>query len=109
MHPPIRPPGRLLSSLGLVVLAIGAFLVAGASPAWAHKQTPILECVFKDTGTGQYNSLWGYNNDSGSVENIAIGSSNGFSPAPPVAGSPRLSNRVRTTTSSSSPGTASVR
>ncbi len=85
---PLRLRGRLLPSLGLVVLAVGAFLVAGASPAWAHKQTPILECVFKDTGTGQYNSLWGYNNDSGSVENIAIGSSNGFSPSPQGRGQP---------------------
>ena len=83
-----RPRGRILPSLGLVTLAVGAFLVAGASPAWAHKQNPILECVFKDTGTGQYNSLWGYNNDSGSTETIAIGDGNEFSPAPQSRGQP---------------------
>jgi hypothetical protein len=77
---------RPLASLGLVALAIGSFLVAGAGPAWAHKETPILECVFRDTGTGQYNSLWGYNNSSGSVETIAIGTSNGFSPSPQSRG-----------------------
>jgi hypothetical protein len=83
-----RAGGRLLPSLGLAVLAVGAFLVAGASPAFAHKETPILECVFKDTGTGQYNSLWGYNNSSGSVETIAIGSGNGFTPSPQNRGQP---------------------
>lgn len=63
-------------------------LAAGASPAFAHKQNPILECVFKDTRTGQYNSLWGYYNDSGSVQNTPIGSQNGFSPAPQGRGQP---------------------
>jgi hypothetical protein len=77
-----------LPSVGLAVLAVGAFLVAGASPAWAHKETPILECVFKDAGTGQYNSLWGYKNSSGSVETIPVGSSNGFSPSPQSRGQP---------------------
>lgn len=84
----IRRQGRLLRSLGLMTLAVGAFAAAGASPAWAHKQTPILECVFHDTGTGQYNALWGYNNTSGSVETIPIGSSNGFSPSPQSRGQP---------------------
>jgi hypothetical protein len=84
----MRPRGRLVPSLGLAVVAVGAFLVAGASPAFAHKETPILECVFRDTGTGQYNSLWGYNNSSGSVETIAVGSSNGFSPSPQSRGQP---------------------
>jgi hypothetical protein len=96
---PIRPRERLLPSLGLVALAAGAFLVAGASPAWAHKQTPILECVFHDTGTGQYNSVWGYNNSAGSVQTIPIGTSNGFSPNPqnrgqPTAFQPRQNDNV---------------
>ena len=84
----MRPRGRLVPSLGLAVVAVGAFIVAGASPAFAHKETPILECVFHDTGTGQYNSLWGYNNSSGSVETIPVGSSNGFSPSPQSRGQP---------------------
>jgi hypothetical protein len=83
-----RARGHLLPSVGLAVLAVGAFLVAGASPAFAHKQNPILECVFKDAGTGQYNSLWGYYNDSGSVQNIPIGSQNGFTPSPQGRGQP---------------------
>ena len=85
---PIRAGRRILTSLGLLVLAAGSFLVVGASPAWAHKQTPILECVFKDTGTGQYNSLWGYTNSSGSVETIPVGSGNGFTPSPQTRGQP---------------------
>lgn len=74
--------------------------MVGASPAWAHKEAPILECVFKDIGTGQYNSLWGYNNSSGSVETIAVGSSNGLTRARRAADSPPRSNRARSTTSS---------
>jgi hypothetical protein len=43
---------------------------------------------FQGHGDGQYNSLWGYNNDSGSVETIPIGSGNTFSPAPASRGQP---------------------
>jgi hypothetical protein len=51
--------------------------------------TPILECVFHDTKTGQYNSLWGYNNTSTSTQSIAAGSTyNFFYPSPYTRGQP---------------------
>jgi len=80
----LRARVSTLAMVGLV--AAGAFgLMAGA--ATASQQSPILECVFHDTGTGQYNSLWGYSNN-GSATTVAIGSSNGFSPTPQNRGQP---------------------
>jgi hypothetical protein len=81
----LRARAALLAMLGLVAAGTLAFM---AGTAWAKKETPILECVFHDTGTGQYNSLWGYNNGSGSSENIAIGENNNFSPSPENRGQP---------------------
>jgi hypothetical protein len=76
-----------VSTLAMVSLvATGAFgLMAGT--ATASQQSPILECVFHDTGTGQYNSLWGYSNN-GSATTISIGSNNNFSPSPQNRGQP---------------------
>jgi hypothetical protein len=81
----LRARAALLAMLGLVAAGALAFM---AGTAWAKKQTPILECVFHDTGTGQYNSLWGYTNSSGSTEKISIGSGNKFSPNPQNRGQP---------------------
>ena len=58
-----------------------------AGTATASQQSPILECVFHDTGTGQYNSLWGYSNN-GSTTTIAVGCNNKFSPTPQNRGQP---------------------
>jgi hypothetical protein len=71
----------LLVSLGLLTLSAGAFALAAQSPASAHVQ-PIVECVFHDTGTGQYNALWGYNNPSASTVTLPIGGANNFAPNP---------------------------
>lgn len=80
-----------LASLGLVILTVGAFFVAGARTAGASQQFPILECVFKDKGTGQYNAEWGYNNtDNKGSDTVPIGSSNGFSPSPEGRGQPTV-------------------
>jgi hypothetical protein len=73
-----------LTMLGLV--AAGAFALATGT-ATASQQAPILECVFHDTGTGQYNSLWGYSNN-GDTTTIAVGSNNKFSPTPQNRGQP---------------------
>jgi hypothetical protein len=82
-----RLHARVLTLAMVSLVAAGAFAL-GAGTAWAHKETPILECVFHDTGTGQYNSLWGYTNSSGSTETIPIGSENQFSPTPTNRGQP---------------------
>ncbi len=76
----------------VMTLAMVGFVAAGifgltAGGAGASQQFPILECVFHDTGTGQYNSLWGYSNN-GSATTIPIGNSNGFSPTPQNRGQP---------------------
>jgi hypothetical protein len=80
----------VLTTAGVVGVAAMLLLVTALSEAASasHKQTPILECVFQDPGTHQWNSLWGYNNTSGSVETLAIGSSNNFSPGAQNQGQP---------------------
>jgi len=72
---------RLAATGSLVLLAAGGFLVASAGPANAHV-SPIVECVFHDTGTGQYNALWGYDNPSSSTATLPIGGANNFAPNP---------------------------
>ena len=60
----------------------------GAAPSTASADvSPILECVFHDTHTGQYNSLWGYNNDDDPTT-IRVGWGNQFSPSPQGRGQP---------------------
>jgi hypothetical protein len=87
----VGPFGLRLASLGLVILTVGAFLVAGTRSAGATQQFPILECVFKDKGTGQYNAEWGYNNnDNKGSDTLPIGASNGFSPSPEGRGQPTV-------------------
>jgi hypothetical protein len=92
-----------VATAGVVVTLAALLLVttlSGTASA-SHKQTPILECVFQDTRTRQWVSLWGYNNSSGSVETIPIGSGNGFSPGAqnqgqPTAFKPGLNHNVFT-------------
>ena len=92
--------------VGVAAVGFWAVMLTGTASA-SHKQTPILECVFHDTGTGQWNSLWGYDSTSGSVENIPIGSTNYFSPGAqnqgqPTAFQPGTNNNVFTVTWSGS-------
>ena len=76
------------------LLAMLAFVAAGTVGLMAGtasaKDTPILECVFKDTGTGKYNSLWGYDNSTGHDDPKPVGSLNSFSPSPANRGQPTL-------------------
>ena len=75
-------------SAALLAIAVGAFLMAGTGIASAHKILPSVACVYHDTGTGQYNSEWSYNNDAGSNTFYAVGGSNYFSPSPQDRGQP---------------------
>lgn len=82
---------RAVLTTGAVITVAAMLLVVGAFSGIAsasHKQTPIVECVFQDAKTHLWNSLWGYNNSSGSVENIPIGSGNAFSPGAQAQGQP---------------------
>jgi hypothetical protein len=81
----LRARAGVLVLLGLVATAVTAPAAGAASRS---TQTPILECVFHDTGTGEYNSLWGYDNTSSSTEDVPVGSKNKFTPSPHDQGQP---------------------
>jgi hypothetical protein len=82
----LRARAGLVAMLALVAIG-GVGLLAGSAAA---KDTPILECVFKDAGTGQYNSLWGYDNSTGHDDPKPVGSLNSFSPTPENRGQPTV-------------------
>jgi hypothetical protein len=84
---------RLAVTVGLVLAASGGVLIGSAGTASADNGgpgaiKPILECVYRDTGTGQYNALWGYTNGASVSVTVPSGSGNGFSPAPVDRGQP---------------------
>jgi hypothetical protein len=56
------------------VALTGVLVVGGALPAGAAV-TPILECSYRDPGTGQYNTVWGYTNDGSATVKINAGNS----------------------------------
>jgi hypothetical protein len=70
----------LVMSLTLCVASF-AFAAADASAASAKVQ-PLVECVFHDTGTGQYIAVFGYNNPDAVTKTLAIGGSNNIAPNP---------------------------
>ncbi len=80
----------------LVVTVPAGLVVAGAlaTPAGAavlrdsQPGGPILECSFKDSKTGKYNSLWGYENDTGKTYSVPVGTYNQFSSPSANAGQP---------------------
>lgn len=49
---------------------------------------PILECSYKDTKTGKYNTLWGYSNTTGQSYNVPVGQYNQFNSPSANAGQP---------------------
>ncbi len=75
----------------ILLLAAAGFLAAtmadSASASNSNQVTPILECVWHDSGTA-WTSLWGYSNSSSSTQTIPIGSSNSFSPGAQNQGQP---------------------
>ncbi len=78
---------RLSITVSLVLVAAGGLLIASMGTATADNGgtgsvKPILECVFHDPGTGQYDALWGYTNTSTIPVTIPVGSQNSFSPSP---------------------------
>jgi hypothetical protein len=86
----VRRIRRFAATLGLLVVPAVAFALAPAAVASATDVTPIVECVFHDTGTGQYNAAFGYNNTSSlkTTFTYPIGSLNSFSPSPQDRGQP---------------------
>jgi hypothetical protein len=86
----VRTVRSFAGTLSLLALPAVAFALAPAASASATDVTPILECVFHDTGTGQYNAAFGYNNTSSQKTTFTypIGSLNAFSPSPQNRGQP---------------------
>jgi hypothetical protein len=86
----MRTVRSLTVTLSLLVVPAVAFMLASFPSASATDVTPILECVFHDTGTGQYNGAFGYNNTSsqGTTFTDPIGSLNALSPSPQNRGQP---------------------
>src|SRR5581483_4181170 len=80
-----RARAGLLVALGLV--ASGAVALMSGTAA-AGSTTPSLECVYHDTGTGQYNALWGYTNWYFFPDYEPIGGNNSFWPYPSNRGQP---------------------
>lgn len=71
--------------------ALGAGAILVAAPAGAQTAPdiePIVECSFLDTGTGLYNTVWGYRNDGAKDESIPVGASNAFDNPGADAGQP---------------------
>ncbi len=92
--------GRRLVFAG--VLGTG-LVVTAASAAGAASVQPIVECVFHDEGTGQYNALWGYNSTHAGNVTFNVPGNNTFSPDPKDRGqqstfSPGVHNNVLVTT-----------
>jgi hypothetical protein len=56
---------------------------------------PIVECSFLDTGTGFYNTVWGYKNFGFKDETVPVGSSNSFDNPSTNAGQPTLFKKGR--------------
>lgn len=99
---------RLAITVSLVLMAAAGLLVGSVGTASADNGgpgsvKPSLECVYHDTGTGQYTALWGYTNNYTSPVTIPLGSGNSFSPTPADRGqvttfSPGTHDNVLSTT-----------
>lgn len=74
----------LAAPVALIALVVGGpdATPAGASvPRAVHHNEggsgqgggPILECSYKDTKTGKYNSVWGYTNTTGQTYQVPVG------------------------------------
>jgi hypothetical protein len=82
----------------IAVAVVPTTIVVGsatASPAGAsvHRDGsqpggPILECSYKDPKTLKYNTLWGYENDTGQSYTVPVGTYNTFSSPAANAGQP---------------------
>jgi hypothetical protein len=76
-------------ALAVALFAIGILAVAAAPAHAAGKVTPKLECIFvTDASSGAYTAIWGYENNTGAVTDVPIGTSNKFDPKPENRGQP---------------------
>jgi hypothetical protein len=82
--------------VGTTVLAVLALWAATAAPASAGSTpdvVPSVECTFRDPGTGRYNTVWGYKNQTkGPKKDLAlpVGATNRFDNPGANAGQPTV-------------------
>lgn len=81
----------------LVILAVAASWLVGSLPAHAAAGdpdvVPSIECSFLDPGTGVYNTVWGYKNQTQGSKNdlsVRIGATNTFDNPGANAGQPAV-------------------
>jgi hypothetical protein len=81
----------------LVMLGVAGSWIAAAVPAQAASGdpdvVPLIECSFLDTGTGLYNTVWGYSNQTQGQKNdlsIPVGPSNAFDNPGQSSGQPTV-------------------
>ena len=93
----VRPGRAARSVAALLLTAVAGVLVVGVLPASAASGdpdvVPVIECSFLDTGTGMYNTVWGYKNQTQGQKNdlaIPIGAKNSFDNPATNAGQPTV-------------------
>jgi hypothetical protein len=78
---------RGISRLAVALLAALTGVIAAAPVAGAAGVRPLVECVFAESD-GSYTAVWGYENNTGAVVEVAIGTRNKFDPKPEDRGQP---------------------
>ena len=84
---------QLFTSLAACVLAVIALTTGTAGAAETPDVVPSVECSFLDAGTGRYNTVWGYKNQTKGPKNdlaIPVGASNRFDNPGANAGQPTV-------------------
>jgi hypothetical protein len=84
---------RLLSAIGAAVLAVVVLGSGVAGAAETPDVVPQVQCSFLDPGTGRYNTVWGYKNQTKGPKNdlaIPVGPTNQFDNPGASAGQPTV-------------------
>ena len=61
---------------------------AAAANDTSNDLTPIFECAFKVPNSSTYQTVWGYDNETGAVKTFNVGDQNRFVPVPNDRGQP---------------------
>jgi hypothetical protein len=78
---------RCISKLTGALLAALTIGISAAPVAGAGTVRPLVECVFAESD-GSDTAVWGYENNTGAVAEVAIGTRNKFDPKPEDRGQP---------------------
>jgi len=72
----VRKGLRALAGALLLAVSLTAFATARPAAA-ASNLSPLFECSFK-VSNGNYQTVWGYDNQTGSVQDLPVGTNNRF-------------------------------